>query len=223
MDETPSQSRHYRDYSISPIYALGHAYHGLAGVTSRTPVHGRRGVRALLHQLMTTLAALDLPAATAAAVPLQDLHDRLGRRPRFAGVGAPAVVEIATILPQIEVAVEAELRARSVRHRRSAPVTAATFLRGPRDLLGEVAYGRLSTEARWDLAEACRAIGQHLPTAGVFHLYRVWIGLTAGQVERSPPDLLPVPDPGRDRSVRCTERDAVSVFLAIRRLLEASE
>jgi hypothetical protein len=54
MAEELRQVRHYSDYSIRPSYVLGHAYHVLGSIDARTSVHGRRGVLALLDQLLGT-------------------------------------------------------------------------------------------------------------------------------------------------------------------------
>ena len=218
--EEPPPPRHFRNYSsytLSPAYVLGHAFHALARVKSGSVVHGKRGALALLDELFATLENLELAGTSAAAEPLRSLQGDLAAKPRPARLGDRLAQRIVEAVPDIEAAARDELRGRSTR-RRPGKLTSASFLRKPEELLGETAYARLPTALRFDLTDGCRAIAERLPTAGVFHLYRVWYGLhgTSGSAP-----ALPVPDPGGNASVRCTLSEAISVFSRIRETLEA--
>jgi len=209
----------YEDLALSPTYVLGYAYHGLSQLHSRSPVHGRRGALGLLSELFATLTALKLEDSLRAAEPLRLWQETMARTGRSTRVGSVHAAEVHGTLTLTLAAVQTDLSARaapSARTRRLAS-RASTDIG---QLLTDAARARCPPSLRFDLMEGCRALASHLPTASVFHLYRVWEALGGTPVAGL--EVPAVPDPRTDPAIRCEEADAISLLLAIRRSLEDS-
>jgi hypothetical protein len=167
-------------------------------------VHGRLGALKLLDQLLSTIKVLKLTEALRASEPLQRLHQTLSLRRRSAIVGEEVAGEIAGLLLAIESAVLAELRSR----------------RDPRSPQDGDTMAKCPEALRFDLTEGRRAIGARLPTAAVFHLYRVWDALPGERVPAARADGSAIPDPRLDENIRNEPDDATALLSAIRQQLQ---
>lgn len=216
----PSKPFHeYEDLALSPTYVLGYAYHGLNQLHSRSPVHGRRGALGLLTELFATLTALKLEDGLRAAEPLRLCQETMARTRRSARVGSVHAAEVRGTLTLILAAVQTDLSARAVPSARTHRLAsrASTEIG---QLLTDATRARCPESLSFDLMEGCRALTCHLPTASVFHLYRVWEALGGTAVAGSQVPM--VPDPRTDPALRCEKADAIRLLLAIQRLLEDS-
>lgn len=205
------------DYSLTPAYVLGYAFHALQRIDAGTPVHGRRGVVALLGEVLATMGDLGLTASLAAAEPLRIERDALARNAHSPQTGMSPATRVISALAVVEDAVRAEL------HARGSDITLVPQpgTRTLRVLLGDAALARCPDGLRVDLTEACRALDAHLYTASVFHSCRVWDQLAgAASPTRDDPACI-VADPRADPGLYCSRADAAGLLGAIRMKLEA--
>lgn len=206
------------DYSLTPAYVLGYAFHALQRIDEATPRHGRRGVVALLTELLGTITTLNLSMSLAAAEPLRAERDALSRITQSPRIGPVSAALIIGALAVVEDAVRSELRARGSDIELAPPPGSRTL----RVLLGDAALARCPDGLRVDLTEACRALDAHLYTASVFHSFRVWDRLAGpASPARDDPACI-VGDPRADRGVHCSRADAAGLLGAIRMRLEAT-
>lgn len=200
------------DFSLTPSYALGYAFHALGRIDEKTSAHGRRGAIALLTELLATLTALKLDASVAAAEPLRIEQEALSRsRPR-SRVGAASAAQVLAALVVVEEAVRSELRVRGLAAR-PVPEPPSYSLQV---LLGETALDRCPDALRCEVTDACRALDAQLYTAAVFHLCRVWEQLPGSGVPAADSRELTVVDPRIDPACRCTKAEALSLLRAVR-------
>lgn len=216
MPEQRPEYHLYDDFSLTPAYAMGYAFHALERVDAGTPVHGPRGAVALLTELFATLTTLRLDASLSAAEPLRLEQEALSRSPRSARMGSTAAAHVVAVLPVLEAAVQAELEVRGMRARpRFASGIQSYSLR---TLVGETAFELCPDQLRPELTDACRALDARLHTAAVFHLCRLRDGLTA----RSPRATGSMTeDPREDPALRCNKTDAVRLLEEILLTLES--
>jgi hypothetical protein len=217
MPATPFHE--YEDLALSPTYVLGYAFHGLNQLHARSPVHGRQGALGLLTELFATLTALKLEDSLRAAEPLRLCQETMASTRRSTRVGSAHAAEVRGTLTRILAAVQTDLSARAVpsaRTRRLASRASAST----DHLLTDAMRARCPESQRFDLMEGCRALASHLPTASVFHLYRVWEAL--GSTAVAGLDVSMVADPRTDPTIRCEEADAIGLLSAIQRSLDDS-
>ena len=215
MPDAAHEFHFYEDFSITPAYALGYAFHALGRIDSATSTRGRQGVLALLNELFATLTSLRLEASLLAAGPLRAQQQAMASRSHARRIGPVAAAEIVRALAVIEVCVGEELRGRAgAPDRRSPSHQSGTRLRA-------VSAAGCPHAVRADLTEGCCALDAQLYTAAVFHFYRVWEGLSPPPAPAAGSAALAVADPRRDPAVRCTRAEAMSVFEAIRGRLES--
>jgi len=204
------------DFSLTPAYVLGYAFHALGRVDENTRAHGRRGAVALLTELFATMAGLGLDASLAAAEPLRIEKESLSGNPHSPRIGAASAARVLAGLPTVEAAVRSELQARGADPQ---PVSQPGS-RSLRVFLGQAALARCPEALRVDLTEACRALDAHLYTAAVFHCYRVWEQLPASTMPTGDAAKSIVEDPRLDSDLHCTRADAAGLLAAIRARLE---
>ena len=216
----PSRPFHeYEDLALSPTYVLGYAFHGLNQLHARSPVHGRQGALGLLTELFATLNTLRLEDSLRAAEPLRVCQETMARTRRSTRVGSVQAAEVRGTLMLILAAVQTDLSARAVPSARTRRL-ASRASTDTDQLLTDVTRARCPESQRFDLMEGCRALASHLPTASVFHLYRVWEALSGTAVAGVETPM--VPDPRTDPTIRCEEADAIGLLSAIQRSLNDS-
>lgn len=217
VNESRPEFHLHDDFSLTPAYVLGYAFHALGRVDEDTPSQGRRGAVALLTELLATISGLGLDASLAMAEPLRTEKAFLSQSPHSQRIGAASAARVLAGLSTVEEAVRSELHARSA----DFPPPPRPSSRSLLAQVGEAALARCPEALRVDLLEACRALDAHLYTAAAFHCYRVW--------EQLPPSTLPigeaaesiVADPRLDPNLHCTGADAAGLLAAIRIRLEA--
>lgn len=202
------------DFSLTPAYVLGYAFHALGRVDGNTPSHGRRGVTALFTELLATMADLGLDASLAAAEPLRSEKDSLSRSDSQR-IGAASAARVIAGLAAVEAAVRSELQRRGAEPQSVAPASRSLLV-----ILGQAAVARCPEALHADLTRASRALDAHLYTAAVFHCYRVWEQLPGSTAPVGNAESL-VADPRLDPHLHCSRADAEGLLRAIRVRLEA--
>ena len=206
------------DYSLTPAYVLGYAFHALRKIDGTTPAHGRRGAVALLNELLATMEDLGLAVSLSAAEPLRAERDALAHNRRSPQIGTSCSARVIGALVAVEDAVRAELHARGA----DIELMPRPGSRSLRVMLGDAALTHCPDGLRADLTEACRALDAHLYTASVFHSYRVWDQL-AREAAPAPDAAVPiVADPRAEPGLHCSRADAAGLLGAIRMRLEAT-
>jgi hypothetical protein len=213
-----ARARHEAGHgALSASYVLGYAFHGLSRVRAQSRIHGKTGVLALLGELFDTLAMLRLERL-GAALPLRLQQQELSKFPRSHRVGSAVAAEIGQVLPSLAAAVHSEL---AIRTDKTARARYRSVMPGPETFQRVAAELRThcTSQQQLDLADGCRALDQELPTAAVFHLYRVWEGF----LDSRNSDVLAnqVPDPRKDAVVRSSMTEALVMLAAIRRRMDA--
>lgn len=216
MPESRPQFHFHDDFSLTPAYVLGYAFHALGRIDRNTPAHGRRGAVALLTELLATMAGLRLDAGLAAAEPLRTEKESLARSPHSHRIGATSAARVIAGLAPVEEAVRSELHTRGADVRPHSPRASRSLGL----LLGQQALARCPEALRADLSEACRALDAHLYTAAVFHCYRVWAQLPRSTMPMEDAAESIVADPRLDPGLHCTRADAAGLLAAIRVRLE---
>lgn len=207
----------YDDFSLTPAYAMGYAFHALGRIDPRTHIRGPRGALALLNEFLATLTSLELDASLLAAEPLRLQQQAMLSRSRSSRLGPVSASEITGALATVELCVREELRVRAStadpKRRTTSPSPVAPHIEGS-------LFERCPEALRSELIDACRALDARLYTASVFHLHRVWeqlpgrtaLAVTCGEPSVADPRVLP--------TLRCSEDDAARVFVAVRCRLE---
>ena len=203
------------DFSLTPAYVLGYAFHALGRVDENTAAHGRRGAVALLDELFATMTGLGLDASLMAAEPLRIEKESLSRG-QAQRIGAASAALVRVSLTSVEKAVRAELQARGGDLRQvSQPRSRSLMV-----LLGEAALARCPGALRADLTQGCRALDAQLFTAAVFHYYRVWEQLPESTMPAGDARESIVADPRMHVDLHCRRADAAGLLAAIRARLE---
>lgn len=215
VNETRPEYHFHDDFSLTPAYVLGYAFHALGKVGQNTPAHGRRGAVAQLTELLATMTGLGLEASLAAAEPLRIEKESLARSPHSHRIGATSAARVLAGLATVEEAVRSELRTRGSDLQPLSPASRSLLV-----LLGQAALARCPESLRADLTEACRAVDAHLYTAAVFHCYRVWEQLPGPTMPASDAAESLVADPRLNPGLHCTRADAAGLLAAIRVRLE---
>jgi hypothetical protein len=217
MTDSRPEFHLYEDLSLTPAYAMGHAFHALGRIDSKTCIRGPRGVLVMLNELFATLTSLKLEASLVAAEPLRVQQEAMVSRPGANRIGPVSAAEITSALLSVELCVREELRVRATaidQKRRSAPPSHAQAL------LGVAAFESCPEVLRCELIDACRALDARLYTASIFHFYRVWERLPGGNAQTVAGAELPVADPRGSPAVRHGQDEADRVFEAVRRRLK---
>ena len=214
IDGRPEYHLH-DDYSLTPAYVLGYAFHALQRVDGDSRAHGRRGVVSLLTELHGTIAALGLTTSLAAAGPLSAERDSLAAA-HATRIGAASAARILALLPLVGDAVHSELRARGT----TVPSSTSAGSPSLHVLLGNVALARCPVALRAEVNEACRALDAHLYTASVFHFHRVWDQLPGGDAAVIDARGRVIADPRDDAALQSSRADALGLLAAVRARLE---
>ena len=212
MNEIRPEFHLHDDFSLTPAYVLGYAFHALGRVDGNTPAHGRRGTVALLAELFATMAGLDLHVSLSAAEPLRIEKESLSGSPNSQRIGGASAARIVAGLTAVEAAVRAELQARGA----DLPQVSQPPSRSLLTLLGEAAMARCPDALRADLTQGCRALDARLFTAAVFHLHRVWELLPEPTVPADDAEESIVADPRLHTDLHCSRADAAGLLAAIR-------